>query len=214
MERRDKTTIQNTAEGMDIDTDSPSPTEIESSAAARAIKEEVGLSREEIEAMGVRFFVVGVHQTDESAVVGRELRYWPRLFGRRVYGYPRAASTIIVAAMMSKDIGGIVLRPSDRDEIDRARFIEWRHVREEFRYGGAYNPAFGWSHTRMIEYVDSRLEALLRAFSIPQRRSSVHYHTAARIHHEAKAQAYGSMRMHRKAASHARRAAEHMRLGT
>ena len=39
------------------------------------------------------------------------------------------------------------------------------------------------------------------------------YHTAARIHHEAKAQAYGSVRMRRKAEAHAERAAEHARFG-
>jgi len=39
------------------------------------------------------------------------------------------------------------------------------------------------------------------------------YHTAARIHHEAKAQAYGAVRMRRKAEAHAQRAAEHARFG-
>ena len=39
------------------------------------------------------------------------------------------------------------------------------------------------------------------------------YHTAARIHHEAKAQAYGAVRMRRKSEAHAERAAEHARFG-
>ncbi len=40
------------------------------------------------------------------------------------------------------------------------------------------------------------------------------YHAAARIHHEAKAQAYKAMRMHRKASSHSQRAAVHAHFGT
>jgi hypothetical protein len=233
LEPEDRTTIKNTAAGMDIDTDDPSPKEIESKAAARAIKEEVGLSNQEITDMKVRYFVVGVHKTDEHSVVGRELRYWPRLFQGRVYGYPRAASTIIVAAVMKTDtdIGEKVLNPSDGEEIEHARFIEWGDVHKEFRHGGGYKPAFGWSHTRMIDHVNSRLVALVHAFSIPKQPTGaptgaptgptghsfgfrgMDYHTAAQIHHAAKAQAYGSMRMHRKAASHAQRAADHMRFG-
>jgi hypothetical protein len=38
------------------------------------------------------------------------------------------------------------------------------------------------------------------------------YHAAARIHHEAKAQAYRAMHMRRKASSHSHRAAVHARL--
>jgi hypothetical protein len=52
----------------------------------------------------------------------------------------------------------------------------------------------------------------------PQKKtpSGMDYHAAARIHHNAKAQAYRdrAMRMHRKASSHAHRAAVHARFGT
>jgi hypothetical protein len=223
LEREDKTTIQNTAAGMDIDTDPGAlPREVSSAAATRAIKEEVGIPDTDVQR--ARFFVVGVHQTTTDAVVGRELRYWPRVFQGRAYGYRRAASTIIIAAIMDADVRALVLRPEDTNEIAAARVAEWGDVVANFRYGAGYKyePAFGWSHTRMIEYVNSKLGALMSAFSSPRpvRRTGLSfgfrgmdYHTAAQIHHEAKAQAYGSMRKHRKAASHEQRAADHMRFG-
>jgi hypothetical protein len=131
----------------------------------RALKEEVGLPQDAIEAGKV--FLIGNHTTNGSSKVGRDARYWPRVTqDGLVYGYPRETSTIL-SAIVIRYPASIKLKcaQDDTSEVKSTRAMEWNDAL--FKPGpGPDNlkPAFGYAHEMMVKWVDSCLEDMINEY--------------------------------------------------
>ena len=134
----------------------------------RALKEEVGLP-EQVVGDG-KVFLLGTHTTGVDARVGRDARYWPRIHGEVVYGYPRETSTALSAIVLRYHVNDeLNCKPQDTHEVQKAIRIEWNDALTVFK--GAMRdaeksrkPAFGYAHEMMLKWVDICLVNMIREY--------------------------------------------------
>jgi hypothetical protein len=137
-------------------------------AIFRALKEEVGLP-EQVVGEG-KVFLLGTHTTGLYARVGRDARYWPRIHGGVVYGYPRETSTALSAIVLWYNVNDeLNCNPQDTHEVQKAIRIEWNEALAFFK--GAIKeekksrkPAFGYAHEMMLKWVDMCLVDMIREY--------------------------------------------------
>ena len=134
---------------------------------ARALKEEVGLPQDAIEAGKV--FLVGNHTTNGSSRVGRDARYWPRVTqDGMVYGYPRETSTILSAIVIRyPDSLRLKCAQDDTGEVKSTVVMEWHNALARFKPGPGHEdlkPAFGYAHQMMVKWVDSCLDSMINEY--------------------------------------------------
>ena len=135
----------------------------------RALKEEVGLP-EQVVSDGKVFFL-GTHTTGVDASVGRDARYWPRIHGGMVYGYPREASTALSAIVLQyHEDDELNCKPQDTHEVQKSTPIEWNEALAVFKGTGVASnqdtkkPAFGYAHEMMLKWVSMCLVDMIRAY--------------------------------------------------
>ena len=134
----------------------------------RALKEEVGLP-EQVVGEG-KVFLLGTHTTGLYARVGRDARYWPRIHGGVVYGYPRETSTALSAIVLWYHMNDeLNCKPQDTHEVQKAIRIEWNEALAFFkgairREEKSRKPAFGYAHEMMLKWVNMCLVDMIREY--------------------------------------------------
>jgi hypothetical protein len=133
----------------------------------RALKEEVGLP-EQVVGDG-KVFLLGTHTTGVNARVGRDARYWPRIHGGVVYGYPRETSTALSAIVLRYHVKDeLNCKPRDTNEVQKSIAIEWNDALAVFkaarRDADRKKPAFGYAHEMMLNWVDMCLVDMIREY--------------------------------------------------
>lgn len=141
----------------------------EKGAIVRALREEVGLTRQVLER--AQMWLVGRHQTLPTDPVSRDLRYWPRevhFDGERVlYGYRRTTATVVFAAVMHVGPGTDerTMRPDDESEIAGVQLRAWDEIVHEFRDAANMKPAFGWAHELMVNITNRNVQMMVRRYA-------------------------------------------------
>jgi hypothetical protein len=134
----------------------------------RALKEEVGLP-EQVVGEG-KVFLLGTHTTGVDATVGRDARYWPRIHGEVVYGYPRETSTALSAIVLRYHVNDeLNCKTQDTHEVQKAIRIEWNDALTVFKGDirdaeKSRKPAFGYAHEMMLKWVDMCLVDMIREY--------------------------------------------------
>ena len=135
----------------------------------RALKEEVGLPEHVVR--DGKVFLLGTHTTGVNARVGRDARYWPRIHGGVVYGYPRETSTALSAILLQYHIGDeLNCNPHDTNEVQKSIPIEWNVALASFKGDGRNEdeerkkPAFGYAHEMMLKWVNMCLFDMIREY--------------------------------------------------
>lgn len=135
----------------------------------RALKEEVGLP-EHVVSDG-KVFLLGTHTTEVDASVGRDARYWPRIHGGMVYGYPRETSTALSAIVLQYHADDeLTCKQQDTHEVQKSTPIEWNEALAAFKGAGTTGntgmkkPAFGYAHEMMLKWVSMCLVDMIRAY--------------------------------------------------
>jgi 8-oxo-dGTP pyrophosphatase MutT (NUDIX family) len=141
----------------------------EKGAIVRALREEVGLTRQVLER--AQMWLVGRHQTLPTDSVSRDLRYWPRevhIDGERVlYGYRRSTTTVVFVAVMHVGPGTDerTMSPDDQTEIASVQLRPWDEVVRAFRDAAEMKPAFGWAHELMVKITNRSVPMMVHRYA-------------------------------------------------